>query len=70
MSKTTKPSKQEIANALEILLKWATGSDRSGNPYCDRPVKYALSVLARQKGLPAAAKFAVEVRDLPIPEHA
>lgn len=52
MSKpNSKPSKAEVVKALEILAKWATGSDRTGNPYCQPEIKHTLRVLARERGM-------------------
>jgi len=64
-----KPSLSELAEALEILLKWATGSNKDGNPYCMPAVKYALKVLARERGLLACEWLDVELRNLPIPKE-
>jgi hypothetical protein len=60
-----KPSKREVLEALEILLKWATGGNREGNPYCVPAVRHALRVLARERGI--RNHLDVELRDLPIP---
>ncbi len=62
-----KPSRRELADALEILLKWATGSNRAGNPYCFPAVKHALQVLAREKGFTVESYLDLNLRDLPIP---
>jgi hypothetical protein len=63
----SKPTKHEVVTALEILIKWAIGSDRNGNPYQKPAVKHALRILAREKGIGAAFPFEVEVRNLAIP---
>lgn len=64
-----KPSKQLVVNALEILLVWATGSDKHNNPYCYPEVKHALQILARERGLTEAHWLEVELRNLPIPKE-
>jgi len=61
-----KPTKKQTIEALEILLKWATGSDKHNNPYCYPAVKHALKVLARERGV--SDWLDVELRNLPIPE--
>ena len=48
-SKAT-PTRAELVGALKQLAAWATGSDRTGNPYCKEPIKNALAVLDRAQG--------------------
>ena len=64
-----KPKKSEAIDALEILLRWATGngSSRGGNPYAVPEIKHALGVIARERGMSASAYLDVELRQLPIP---
>jgi hypothetical protein len=64
--KTTKPSKRQVVDALEILLKWATGGDKHSNPYCYPEVKHALQVLALERGMSEAGWLSVELRNLPV----
>jgi len=60
-----KPSRRELAEALEILLTWATGSNRDGNPHCHPEVRYALRILACERGISLSD---IELRHPPIPE--
>jgi hypothetical protein len=36
---------EEYRQALYDLYKWATGPDRTGNPYCKEPVRKAGELL-------------------------
>jgi hypothetical protein len=62
---TPKPTKAEILEALEILLRYVTMHGTSGNPYCIPEVKHGLRVLARDRGI--RRHLDVELRDLAIP---
>lgn len=44
------PETQELADSLKILCAWATGGNRTGNPYGHEPVKQALTILDRWQG--------------------
>lgn len=59
-----KPTKNEIVDSLEILLKWATGGDRQGNPYGKKPISNALKVLARLRGMRSSQYLDVVLREL------
>ena len=48
---TGKPTRRELIAALVILGQWATGQNRTGNPYNKPAVKQALMDLARERGL-------------------
>jgi len=61
-----KPTKKQVIVALEILLKWATGSDKHNNPYCYPAVQHALTVLGREQG--ESDWINVDPRNLPIPK--
>jgi hypothetical protein len=62
-----KPGRRELVDALEIMLKWATGGNKDGNPYCYPAVRHALKVIARERGLTEADYLNFNLRDLPIP---
>jgi hypothetical protein len=68
-NKTSKPSKKEVVNALEILLKWATGGNRTGNPYCVSAIKHAMKIIARERGMAEGNYLDIDLRDLPIPGY-
>lgn len=46
-----KPTNVELVASLRSIVRWATGLDRSGNPYCHAEVKAALKALARYDGI-------------------
>ena len=56
-----KPSRGELTTALVILLQWATGGNRQGNPYCKPPVRQALQAIARERGLSPEKYLDVEL---------
>jgi hypothetical protein len=56
-----KPTRRELIRALENLLLWATGQDKTGNPYCKPQVKQALQAIAKERGLSADRYLDVEL---------
>lgn len=56
-----KPKRAELIAALTLLLQWATGSNKQGNPYRFPAVKQALQVIARERGLAPESYLDVEL---------
>ena len=46
-------NEKELLAALRTLAGWATGSNKTGNPYLHREVKQALKLIAKIDGYPA-----------------
>lgn len=59
----TKPTKAECLKALEYLLYWATNGNTTQNPYTQYEVKYALSILARERDIDSI--FNIELSPIP-----
>ncbi len=47
-----KTAEAELVIALRILAGWATGGNKSGNPYSHPEVKQALKLIAKIDGYP------------------